>query len=99
MRSSLELFRVDATAGFAKLGSIDHTDLVSANPTGYCGGYYGPEVRRGVFLENFVFSVSYGGVIAKDATNLAATGSKLALPSPDVNAGYGPVCAGAPGGL
>jgi|GEM_PF-141334 len=94
MHSSLELFRVDAASGFAKLGSIDHTPLVSTNPYGYCGGYYGPEVRRGVFLDNFVYSISYGGIIAKDVNNLAGAGSQLALPSPQVNSGYGPVCDG-----
>lgn len=93
MRSSLELFNVDTGAGFSKVGSIDHTALVSKAPTGYCGGYYSPQVRRGVFLENFVFSVSYGGVVAKDATNLAAAGSTLPLPAPVTNAGYGPSCA------
>jgi hypothetical protein len=94
MHSSLELFKVDAGAGFTKLGSIDHTSLVSANPYGYCGGYYGPEVRRGVFLDNFVYSISYGGIIAKDVNDLAGAGSQLALPAPEVNTGYGPVCAG-----
>ena len=93
MHSSLELFKVDAAAGFGKLGSIDHTELVSKNPGGYCGGYYSPSVRRGVFLDNFVYAISYGGVIAKDATNLTGTGAKLALPSPQVNDGYGPSCA------
>lgn len=93
MHSSLELFKVNATTGFAKLGSIDHTPLVSKYPSGYCGGYYSPEVRRGVFLDNFVFSVSYGGVVAKDTNNLGAPGSTLALPAPDVNPGYGPSCA------
>jgi hypothetical protein len=92
MHSSLELFKVDAAAGFTKLGSIDHTKLVSSYPGGYCGGYYGPQVRRGVFLDNFVYSISYGGVIAKDANNLGGAGSELALPAPQVNNGYGPSC-------
>jgi len=92
MRSSLELFKVDTAAGFAKVGSIDHTALFSKAPTGYCGGYYGPEVRRGVFLENFVYSISYGGVVVKDATNLAAAGSQLPLSAPAPNPGYGPGC-------
>ena len=94
MHSSLELFHVDAGTGFAKLGSIDHTSLVASNPYGYCGGYYGPEVRRGVFLDNFVYSISYGGIIAKDINNLAGAGAQLALPSPVVNTGYGPSCDG-----
>ena len=92
MHSSLELFRVDVSSGFAKLGSIDHTPLVSAYPYGYCGGYYGPEVRRGVFLDNFVYSISYGGIIAKDVNNLAGAGSQFPLSAPQVNTGYGPSC-------
>jgi hypothetical protein len=92
MHSSLELFKVDAVAGFSKLGSIDHTSLVASYPGGYCGGYYGPQVRRGVFLDNFVYSISYGGVIAKDANDLGGVGSKLALSAPQVNDGYGPSC-------
>lgn len=90
MRSSLELFRVDLGSGFQKVGSVDHSPLVSTNPSGYCNGYYGPQVRRGVFLENFVYSISYGGVVVKDANNLGAAGAQLALPAPQVNPGYGP---------
>jgi hypothetical protein len=88
--STLELFKVDLSSGFAKVGAIDHSGLVSSNPTGYCGGYYGPTVRRGVFMENIVYSISYGGVVAKDANNLGLAGNSLALPSPQVNQGYGP---------
>src|SRR5262245_19854174 len=40
MRSSLEIFHVDAASGFQKLGSIDHTPLVSQNPSGYYCGYF-----------------------------------------------------------
>ena len=47
-------------------------------------------MRRGVFMENFVYSVSYGGVIAKDSNDFAAAGTSLALPQPQVNQGYGP---------
>jgi hypothetical protein len=94
MRSSLELFKVDLASGFNKLGSIDHTPLVETHKQGYCGGYYTPAVRRGVFLENFVYSVSYGGVVVKDSTKLAeATAiAPLPLPSPLLNDGYGPAC-------
>ena len=37
--------------------------------------------------------MSYGGVVAKDATNLAAPGTKLPLSAPQTNLGYGPDCA------
>jgi uncharacterized secreted protein with C-terminal beta-propeller domain len=91
MRSSLEVFKVDLGTGFVKLGSIDHSSLIKS-PTGYCGGYYGPSVRRGVFLENFVYSISYGGIVVKDSNDLLAAGNQLALPSPETNEGYGPAC-------
>lgn len=93
MRSSLEVFKVDASVGFTKVGSIDHSSLVSQNPNGYYCGYYSPQVRRGVFLENWVFSISYGGVIAKDASNMAAAGATLPLSAPEPNTGYAAPCA------
>ncbi len=91
-KSTLELFKVDLASGFAKVGAIDHTALIQNNPTGYCSGYYAPSVRRGVFMENFVYSVSYGGVIVKDSNNLAAAGTQLPLSAPQTNPGYGPAC-------
>ncbi len=92
MRSTLELFRVDLGSGFSKLGAVDHSAFMSSDPTGYCGGYYRPSVRRGVFLENFVYSISYGGVIVSDATNLTANLKTLALSAPIANDGYGVSC-------
>ena len=92
MRSSLEVFHVDVAGGFAKLGSVDVTSLVQKAPTGYCGGYFQPSVRRGVFLENFVYAVAYAGIVARDSNNLAAAGTQLALPAPELNQGYGPSC-------
>ncbi len=93
--SSLEVFRVDINAGFSKLGSIDSTQLIAKAPQGWYCGYYGPSVRRGVFLDNFVYSVSYGGIIAKDSNNLAAAGTSLPLEAPLVNPGYGAYAGGA----
>lgn len=90
-KSTLELFKVDLAAGFSKLGSIDHSGFLQSSPKGYCG--YTPSVRRGVFLESFVYSISYGGVVVKDATNLGQAGTQLALPAPEANDGYAPaVC-------
>lgn len=96
-KSTLELFHVDLTTGFSKLGSIDASKTVS-NPYGYCGGYYGPSVRRGVFLEDFAYAISYGGIVAKDTNDLAAPGVELPLPAPTIDPGYygGPVCADGP---
>ena len=91
-KSTLELFRVDLASGFSKLGAIDHSSLVQNSPTGYCGGYFRPSVRRGVFMESFVYAISYGGVVVKDANDLTQPVDQLALPAPQTNEGYGPAC-------
>lgn len=82
MRSSLEVFSIDAEAGIAQLGSVDHSSLVGTAPNGYCGGYYGVEVRRGVFLDDFVYSISYGGVVVNAVADFEHPVASLALPAP-----------------
>ncbi len=88
MRSSLEVFRVDVNTGFTKAGSIDHSSFFQNQPNGYSCGYYGPSVRRGVFLEDVVYSISYGGVIAKQVGNLSSPGQVLPLSQPTSPYGY-----------
>jgi hypothetical protein len=88
MHSSLEIFKIDVNAGIQHLGDVDGTALVSKYQSGYCGGYYGPSVRRGVFLDNTVYAISYGGIAAKDVGNLAAPPVTYALPYPQANDVY-----------
>jgi uncharacterized secreted protein with C-terminal beta-propeller domain len=76
--STLELFHVDLASGIKKLGSIDHSALLGTTSNGnygYCGGYYDGSVRRGVFFENVVYSISYGGILANDVSSLAQVSS------------------------
>lgn len=96
MKSTLELFKIDVTNGIQRLGAVDHTAFFGGDTTvnrGYCGGYFDPSVRRGVFLDNVVYSISYGGVLANDATTLAPLAS-LALPQPTLTGD--PACGTAP---
>jgi hypothetical protein len=96
MKSTLELFKIDVANGIDRVGSVDHTSFFGGQASvsrGYCGGYYEPSVRRGVFLDDVIYSISYGGVIASDATTLAPLGS-FALPQPQLN-GY-PGCSNDP---
>lgn len=66
-RSTLEVFRVDLVGGILPVGSVDHAPLVEqASP----GVHYSPWVRRGVMLEDFVYSISYGGVRVDPAGDL-----------------------------
>lgn len=82
MRSTLELFRVDASS-ITHLGSIDHSGLFASAPTGYCGGYYGAQVRRGLFMDDVVYAVSYAGVTANALTDLATSLNSLSLAPPE----------------
>ncbi|MDI1478741.1 beta-propeller domain-containing protein [Polyangium sp. y55x31] len=88
MKSSLELFDVTLDGGIVKRGSIDHTNFFQSDPYGYCGGYYGVDVRRGVFIDDYVYAISYGGVTASDVTSPETIVSSVALPQPSQPYGY-----------
>lgn len=98
MRSSLEVFRVNAQTGFVKSGSLDHSSFFAGQPNGYACGYYQPSVRRGVFLEDVIYSISYGGVIAQKVDQLGTPGAKLPLSTPAAPPGYPMTCGGSGGG-
>ena len=83
--STLEVFHVDVADGIQKVGSVDHSSLLSTTPNGtygYCGGYFDGSVRRGVFFENVVYSISYGGIVASDVAALATPMKSLKLEAP-----------------
>lgn len=84
--STLELFRIDATTGITKVGSVDHAGFFDTYG-GYCDGYYGTGVRRGLFIEDLVYSISYGGVRVNAVADLADVAS-LALPEPTYQGCY-----------
>ena len=93
--STLEVFHVDVTGGITKLGSVDHSSLLGTLPDGYygyCGGYFDGYVRRGVFFENVVYSISYGGIMANDVSNLTTPLATLKLASPTVTGVTGVSC-------
>ncbi|WP_437577104.1 beta-propeller domain-containing protein [Sorangium sp. So ce887] len=86
--STLELFNVDIADGFSHLGAVDHSGFFSATSGCYYGG---AEVRRGVFIEDHVYSISFGGVIANALDDLATPVASLPLPAP---ASWGSACGG-----
>jgi hypothetical protein len=79
-RTSLQLFRVDADSGFEFLGGVEHQAL-AANCLGaqasdfpaypLLGACPDPSVRRGVFIDDHVYSISYGGVLVHEVGELA----------------------------
>jgi uncharacterized secreted protein with C-terminal beta-propeller domain len=76
--STLELWEVSAEVGFNRRGAVDHSDLVLDDCGGvpypvedfyyYCG--YQPQITRGVFIDEFIYSISYGGVRVHDVNDL-----------------------------
>ncbi|KYG08559.1 hypothetical protein BE21_22970, partial [Sorangium cellulosum] len=78
--STLELFNVDIAEGFSHLGAVDHSGFFSA--TSGCYYYGGAAVNRGVFIEDHVYSISYGGVLVNALDDLATPVASLPLPAP-----------------
>jgi hypothetical protein len=75
--STLELWDVSAKDGFNRRGEIDHSDLVlddCGDPYAvedfyyYCG--YQPQITRGVFIDEFIYSISHGGVRVHNVNDL-----------------------------
>lgn len=82
--STLELWRVDAQTGFDRLGAVDHSDLITEDcpdwtyPDGEpfeadafyrdCG--YLPQISRGVFIDEYIYSISHGGVLVHNLDDL-----------------------------
>lgn len=94
--STLELFKVGTSDGFTRLGGIDHSAFFSEQQSSCY--YVDPTVRRGLFIEDVAYSLSYGGVIAKRIDDLAGAGVSLALPSPYPQASGGCDAPGKPSG-
>jgi uncharacterized secreted protein with C-terminal beta-propeller domain len=82
-RSTLEVFDVDPTQGIRRRGAVDHSKLFTS-PVGYCGGYYGVDVRRGLFMDNNLVSISYGGIVTSSLDNLTQAVATLPFEAPPV---------------
>jgi hypothetical protein len=77
--STLELWDVSALSGFIHRGAVNHSDLVLDDCGGvpyavedfyyYCG--YEPQITRGVFIDEFIYSISHGGVRVHNISDLA----------------------------
>ena len=82
--NGLALFKVDQATGVEAVGSISHADLVpepSDTPDGMtCYGHYLPQVRRGVFMGDLVYSISDVGVKANETTGDLAELNVVSFP-------------------
>lgn len=77
-RSTLEVFRISESDGFAQLGTIDHTQLINRDCADFeqsgvpCHYYYGDEMRRGMQIDDYIYSLSQGGLTVHELEQLAA---------------------------
>jgi uncharacterized secreted protein with C-terminal beta-propeller domain len=77
--STLELFDIDVNNGFTHRGSVNHTALFQNMEPNYCY-WYGYGVRRGVFVEDYVYSISEGGVVVNQLDDMNTPVAVLELP-------------------
>lgn len=92
--SSLELFRVSVETGFDPLGSVDHGALMGSACEANEWEYYCPypvEMRRGLFIDDYVYSISYAGVLVHGMGDLTTPVATVPLPAPTMSYGYYPV--------
>ncbi|RLB50442.1 MAG: hypothetical protein DRI90_23740 [Deltaproteobacteria bacterium] len=87
--ATLALFDIDVDAGITLLGTIDHSPLFgNLDSTGYCYPY-GVGVRRGVFIDEYIYSIPNGGVLANDLNNQLELVASTPLPDlPDAASCY-----------
>jgi len=88
--SELQLFSVSVAGGIAPAGAISHAGFYSGCVDG-AGDYfcsYSPTVRRGLFIEDFVYTISLGGVTVHALTDLSSTLATVNLPEPQWYSGY-----------
>ncbi|MCB9660044.1 MAG: beta-propeller domain-containing protein [Sandaracinaceae bacterium] len=88
--STLSLFSVSLVDGIAPAGTIAHTALFDGclGPDGYYGCSYTASVRRGLFIEDFVYTISLGGVTAHALDDLNTSLATVPLPEPEWYQGY-----------
>lgn len=79
--STLEVFAIDVVSGITPIGSVDHSQFDQGiDQQQYYCGYYAPGVRRGVFIDDYVYSISERGVIVSALDGMTSVAS-LALPA------------------
>ena len=77
--STLEVLRATVAGGIAPVGSIEHADLVQGTQGRYAG--WTPQVRRSVMMDDFVYSISFGGVKVHDVRDLSRAVATMPFPN------------------
>jgi uncharacterized secreted protein with C-terminal beta-propeller domain len=74
--SRLELVSVDPEAGLSRYGSVDHSHFFNTDPSRY---WYYTDVRRSIFMGDFVYAISDRGISVHVTDGLHAV-TEQALP-------------------
>lgn len=78
--SALELLRVTAASGISPVGSIEHSDLLQANDPSRPD--FTPQIRRSILADDYVYSISQGGLKVHDTRQLSRALATVRFPAP-----------------
>ncbi len=78
--SALELLRVTTTGGIAPIGSVEHSDLLRASDPSRPD--FAPQIRRSILADDYVYSISQGGLKVHDTRQLSRTLAAVRFPAP-----------------
>ncbi|MGI5863999.1 MAG: beta-propeller domain-containing protein [Myxococcales bacterium] len=77
--STLKVFHVDAAGAVTPVGEVSHADFYQQRSQNDWYWWYGPNIRRSVQIEGFVYSFSYAGVKVNRVADLSAVAA-VAMP-------------------
>ncbi len=82
--STLDLFKVDVSDGISPMGSVDHSSFFGDLTDPYCYPY-SVSVRRGVFIDDYIYSISEGGVLVSPTADVNNPVASLAFAQPELD--------------
>lgn len=86
--STLELFHVSIAEGFPERGSVDHSGLFDECQSTIGADYYyacpyTASMRRGIFIDAYVYAISYGGLTVHALDDVSTALVEADLPAPE----------------
>ncbi len=84
IHATLEVFSVDITEGFTKLGAPNHDDFFEGTMWEWCleDDVFGVAMRRGLFIDDYLYSISYGGLKVHSMQDLSTPVGAVDLSMP-----------------
>ncbi|MET0554347.1 MAG: beta-propeller domain-containing protein [Vicinamibacteria bacterium] len=76
--STLQLLRVSLAGGIVPAGAVDHGDLLPGTEGRYPG--WSPQIRRSVMMDDYVYSISFGGLKVHDTRDLSRAVATVPFP-------------------